>query len=79
MNKEIQASVGAVQRNHPEKGKIFITTYIDGNRWFMTYTKADLATLDSSVPIFDIKGKEGENSSANWLVNGDGTVGGVEV
>jgi len=45
----------------------------------MTYSKADLAVLDSSLPIFDIKGKEGDNASAKWLVNGDGTVGGVQV
>ena len=78
-NKEIRASVGAVQQNHPERGKIFITTYIDGNCWFMTYSKADLTALDSSLPIFDIEGKEGENASAEWLVNVDGTVGGVQV
>jgi len=45
----------------------------------MTYGKADLVALDSSLPIFDIKGKEGEIASAIWLVNGDGTVCGVQV
>ena len=45
----------------------------------MTYSKADVAALDSNLPIFDIKGKEGENASAKWLINGDGTVGGVQV
>ena len=75
----MRASVGSVQQNHTEKGKIFITTYIDGNRWFMTYSKADLAALDCSLPIFHIKGKEGENASAKWLVNGDEIVSGVQV
>ena len=45
----------------------------------MTYDKADLTAFDPSIPIFDIKGKEGENVSAKWLANGDGTVGGVQV
>ena len=45
----------------------------------MTYSKADLVALNSSLPIFDIKGKESENASAKWLVIGDGTVSGVEV
>jgi hypothetical protein len=45
----------------------------------MTYSKADLVALDSSLPICDIKGKEGENASAKWLVNTGETVGGVRV
>jgi hypothetical protein len=50
-NKEIEASVGALQQNHPEQGEIFITAYIDGSRWIMTYSKTALAALDSNLPI----------------------------
>lgn len=68
MNKEIQASIGAVEHNYSERGKIFVKTYIDGDRWFMTDSEADIFALDSSLLIFGVKGKEGESTSTKILL-----------